>query len=220
MRKIFLLSAIALSGILCLQGCAQPQNNSITEQDQAAVTPAESQEQSGFSPAEAFEKTLCSADDALNWAKSQPVVVMQDAQCTAGKEVWQQFYETANAGKPASVLCANYYTLDNQNIAPELYEAEKDNYPQLFFSLIEYDGKEYTLKARMSSETTLDLSRTYQYLVHFEEQNPDGAVYKYTDEYDLMDDPSVTWEQLQQSMFSSSSLEWIRFNTVYCDSHD
>ena len=103
---------------------------------------------------ELFSK-VCSADEALRLSKESDVVVMEDLKCTSGKAVWDDFYESVSAGKSASVLCANYYTIDKEHMTEELYEQEKDNYPCLYFTLLEYDGNVFTTKCRDSKSETM-----------------------------------------------------------------
>ncbi|WP_295084084.1 immunoglobulin-like domain-containing protein [Ruminococcus sp.] len=172
------------------------------------------------SPEEVFENKLCTAEEALEWAYNNPVVVQDDTHITSGKDIWEQFFDSANAKKPASVMCVYNYVLHKESMAPELYEEEKDLYPQLFFCMLNYDGEEFHVKIRKSDETELDSDETYKYLLHLSAKNPDTALYRYTDEYVLVNDPSVTWEKLQRSMFSSQSGDWIKHSTVYTDMYN
>ena len=177
-------------------------------------------EETGFKPEDAFENMVCSADEAMEWALDKPVAVISDVKCVSGKDTWNEFLTSVNAKKPASVLLANYYELDRNSVSAELYEAEKDDYPQLFFSLIVYDGESFRLKARKSDEIKLDSDATYKYLVHLTGENNKGALYRYTDEYDLVDDPDVTLDDINQSMFSSQMSDWINHSTVYMEMYD
>ena len=105
-------------------------------------------------------------------------------------------------------------------MSAELYEAEKDQYPVLYFVLVEYDGGEYRVRVRDSRETTPETDETYQHLVFLTGENPESALTKYTDEYDLVDDPDITLEQLHRSMFSSQYGDWIPHSTLFTDFHD
>ena len=177
-------------------------------------------EETGFDTEDAFEHTVCSAEEAMEWASDKPVAVISDFKCVSGKDTWNDFLNSVNNKKPASVLLAHYYELDRNSVSAELYEAEKDDYPQLFFSLIIYDGERFRLKARKSDELKLDSDATYKYLVHLTGENNKGALYRYTDEYDLVDDPDVTLDDIEQSMFSSQMSDWIRHSTVYLEMYD
>ena len=156
-------------------------------------------------------ETMCSADEALELSRQTDTVIIEDLRCTSGKEVWSSFYNASSGGDKSSVLCAYYYTLDQDNVSVELYEEEKDKYPVLFFSLIEYDGEKYSIKTRDSSLSELDSQDTYNCLLHFENENYDI--------YILTDDPSLTLEEINRSEYSSNYNAFIKHTTVYSDYH-
>ena len=199
MKHYKVLAAALLSGLL-LSGCA-----------------ASGRKNDAFNPEEVFQTVVCPADEALSWAESQPVVVRRDSDCSSGKEIWDAFYGSVQAGKPASVLCADYYTLDDQNIDPELYEAEKDQYPVLFFTLVKYDGSSFNYQCRCSSGETLDSEDTFKYLLYMPQELPDTAKHRHSDNYVLTDDDSVTWDQIIQSMISSQYDDSVRYHIVHTD---
>lgn len=212
MKTAVRIAALLLS-TLFLTGCAASGNDRMNGDGSTPET-----EELMFSPANAFADVVCSAEEALKWAEENPVAV--SGEFSTGHEIIETFFNTANAGNPASVLCAKYYEIHPESMSAELYEAEKDQYPVLYFFLVEYDGKEYHVKVRGSSGTESDREETYPHFVHLTGENPAGALTKYTDEYDLVDDPAVTLEQIHASMFSSSSPETIRFTSVFTDHHD
>ena len=96
-------------------------------------------------------ETVCSANEALALSRKANAVVLETRGCTSGGDVWNAFYQTAQSGAPASVLCAHYLTLDPAHMSEELYEREKDKYPRMQFYQVEYDGKEYSVKVREST---------------------------------------------------------------------
>lgn len=161
-----------------------------------------------------FNKVL-SADEALAEAKKTDTVVLEDNGVTSGKDVWDSFYSKASKGKKASVLCAHYYTLDEQNISEELYEQEKDEYPVLYFYLIEFDGQQYHIKTRDSKSTAIETDETFKCLLHFTGKCPSTAIYEDYEYYILADDEALTYEQLEKSLFSSQSTDFIRHYFVY-----
>ena len=120
MKKILLVLIIALS-VISFCSCAR-EDNGVQE--------------------EMFNKVM-SADEALEMSMKTDTVVFEMKGCTSGQKVWDEFCAKTAKGKKASVLCANYYVLDLASISRDLYEEEKDYYPQLYFSLIEFDGKNY-----------------------------------------------------------------------------
>lgn len=166
---------------------------------------------------ESIFQTVCSADDALELAGKSDLPVFERQGCTSGKDAWDKFYETVSKGTPAAVLCADYYTLDSEHMSAELYEEEKDKYPKLFFSLVEYDGTVYSVKVRESSVEALDYQQSFRYLLHFSGDAPATARYSGYDNYVLVDDPSATWESIMAAMVSSQSSAAIRHHTVYRD---
>ena len=146
------------------------------------------------------------ADEALRLAKEGgEAVVLEGLVCTAGEELMTAFYDSVSAGKPAAVLTAFYYTLDPDRVAPELYEEEKDRYPQLFFYWTAYDGDRFTVTARQSTEETPEQPRTFAHLLHLRGEYPSQLALDGYDNYVLTDDPDVTWEQIEASMVSSQS---------------
>lgn len=160
--------------------------------------------------------TVCSADEALALAKSSGAVVFEFQGCTSGQDVWDAFYKDVSAGKAASVLCARYYTLDKEGVSEELYEQEKDQYPQLYFNLLKFDGKTYSVETRLSTEQKAESEETYAYLQHYTGDAPTkDALYEKYEYYVLTDDKDVTWDEISRSMFSSSSPDFIRHCMVY-----
>ena len=161
--------------------------------------------------------TVCTADEALSAAKEARVVVIEGLQCTSGKDVWDAFYKTVSAGKQAKVLCARYYTLNPDGMSAELYEQEKDQYPRLFFCLLQYDGKTYTVTVRKSDEAEPEHQDTFPYLLHLTGDAPPTGIYATYDNYVLLDDPTATWEGIEAGIFSSQFGAGYRHYTVYSD---
>jgi len=159
--------------------------------------------------------TVCSADDALELSKKTDTVVFEGLRCTSGSDVWDAFYQAVSNKSPASVLCAHYYILNKESMSEELYESEKDQYPKLFFYLIEFDGEKYTVKTRESTAETIDYQETFQYLLHFTGMAPATARYSSYDNYVLVDDPSATWEGIMAGIISSKFGAGYKHCTVY-----
>lgn len=158
---------------------------------------------------------VCTADEALEKAKASDTVVIGFKGCTSGSEIWDGFYERVDKGLPASVLCARYYTLDKEHVSEELYEADKDKYPQLYFFLLEYDGSTFNLKIRKSDEASVESQETYRCLLRMTGDAPKTALYESYERYVLCDDPDLTWEDIEKSMLSSVSPEFIKHCPVY-----
>ena len=161
--------------------------------------------------------TVLTADEALAQAKNTDTVVFEGNGVASGKDVWESFCKKAAKGEKTSVLCAYYYTLDEQNISDELYEEEKDEYPVLYFKLIEFDGQSYHVKTRDSKSSDIETDETYKYLLHFTGKGPSTAIYENYEYYVLADDEIQTWEEIEKGLFSSQLEDYIRHDSVYSE---
>ena len=163
---------------------------------------------------------VMSADEALEAAKRESVVVFEDSKCIAGDKIWDEFYKTAIRGEAASVLCASYHTLDRKNVSEELYQAEKDKYPMLFFEKLEYDGNTFKITVRLSTEEELDYEESFKYLMHYTGDAPAMADFSAYDYYVLVDDPTATWEEIMAGMVSSQMGTRVKHYAVYMNTFD
>lgn len=165
---------------------------------------------------------VCSADEALERAREAGIPVMEDLRCTAGQETMEAFYETVSAGKAARIVTLQYYTLDPAHVSAELYEKEKDQYPQAFFVLVEYDGTEYAVATRKTDEAEPERRDTFPCLLHLTGDAPSQAAYSAYDAYVLADDPAVTMEGIWAAMVSSdfSVASGCRHCTVFMNFKD
>lgn len=209
MKKLFIFALL-----FSLFGCFACTLSAANEKD----TPAPE----GETPAmdtETLFNTAMSADDALAAAKRARVVVMESVCVTSGREVWNEFYTKTEKGEPASVLIAQYYTLDPERVDPELYEKEKDDYPVLYFSLLTYNGESYAITVKDCRTCKADSSGEWKYLKHFTGSlRYTSSAYDEYDRYELLNDPDVTsWEQLEHGILSSQFGDYIPFHTVYVD---
>ena len=164
--------------------------------------------------------SVISAEEALRRSKETGAVVIEGLECTAGENVWSDFYKTVSKGEPASILVARYYTLDPTRVSAELYEQEKNEYPKLFFYNLTYDGETYTVTVRESTEKTSEQCESYQYLLHLTGNYPPQAVYASYDYYVLADDPDATWEEIEAGMVSSQLGAGVRHCAVFQNSFE
>ena len=160
---------------------------------------------------------LAKADEALSWAKQNGVAVCEDGKCTFGLDIFEKFFEDTENGMPGSVSCAHYYTLKKESVSEELYNAEKDTYPRLFFVNLEYDGESFILTSRKSDLAETDYSGSFKYLRHFTGDAPETAAYSTYNYYILVDDPEVTWEDILKGLVSSQSDAGYRHYSVLID---
>ena len=156
------------------------------------------------------------ADYSLEQAREDGCVVHEDVDIASGHEAWEDFLKASSSGKAAAVRLVNYYTLDDPSrYDPDYYESIKDDYPLLFVSGLSFDGKAYTVSGLEDSERW---EKTYSHLKRFEDKaETHSAVYDSYIRYVLVNDDTVTWNQLVHGMFSSRFGDSIPFHSVYTD---
>lgn len=151
-----------------------------------------------------------SAEEMLQKAKEESFLVMENFEITNGEAAWKEFFTTTNAGTPASISVAHYYTINKETMSEELYEKEKDEYPKIFFLSLSYDGKQYTLIERPGYMEEAERVRAYPYLVKFEGKPASvAAIFDRYEYYVLVHDENVTWKQLEWGMYSSQMGDYI-----------
>lgn len=160
-----------------------------------------------------FNGMYGTAEECLEWAKENDVVVVEDMEITSGEDLWYAFYNATRNGEAASILIASYYTLDEEAVSEELYEEEKDSYPVLYFEYIVCDGGPYyDLKIRDCSLETLDCEDSYLSLKHFEVPLSGEYVKGENDVIDafvLVNSSKATWDEIRNGMISSDSNDYI-----------
>ena len=125
------------------------------------------------------------------------LVVFEDMRCTAGEEIWQAFYQKVSNGESASVEFEQRYT-DEQGVTTHL-------------GSLRYDGHVFTLKDP-------EIDQTYRYLMHYTgEPSSPYATFSHYEYYVLVNDDSVTWEDIEHGMFSSQFGDQIDHYTVYAN---
>lgn len=164
--------------------------------------------------------TVCTADEALRVSKNGSAVVFEGMKCTAGDDIWDEFYQKVSRGKPATVLCAHYYVLDKENVSNALYETEKHLYPKLFFYRVEYDGEVFTVTTRESTEKESDYQEDFKYLMHYTGDASAQASFSSYECYVLVDDQTVTWDEIMAGMVSSQSDAGVKHCAVYQNTFD
>lgn len=162
-----------------------------------------------------------SAEGVLKQVKNEDYVVFENLRLTNGKRVWEKFYDKAMSGEACSVNVAHYYTLKEDSVSEEYYESEKDNYPVIYLAELTFDGSEYNIKVWNSDKTELDTDRTYKYLMHYTgEPDSPSAVFSRYDNYVLVNDNTVTYEDIQWGMYSSQLGDYIDHYSVYINHID
>lgn len=168
---------------------------------------------------ELFQK-LFTVEEGLEWAKTSDVVLMDKDGCVSGKALWEAFYEASTHGKPASVLMAHYMTIEKEKMSEEYYEQVKDEYPKLSITLLEYDGVEYTMKQRDCAKEYTGTGTVYKHLKHFTGEAPTEYAKTQYDSYnfyELLDDPTLTYEEILAASLSSYAPSQIREYPIYME---
>lgn len=153
-------------------------------------------------------------DYTLEDAKADGMVVFEDNEITSGQEIWDDFVENSKKGKETSVMLAYYYTLgDASQYSESYYEKAKEEYPLLFVHELSYNGSTYHLEY---NEDGQNYQFDYKYLKKYEEQpNYISADYTEFTRYILVNDDSITAEQIDKSLISSQTTDQIDFKMVY-----
>ncbi len=161
-----------------------------------------------------FEE-VAPADEALARCKTSAVVVIEESKCTHGEQLMKDFYDKTKKGEEAELLCAMYYNLDGENISEELYEQEKDNYPQLYYYLVSSKDDSYIVKIRKSDEEQIEQEASYSCLMHYQGDAPKGASFSSYDYYVLTRSDTVTWDEIEKGLFSSQLDDYIPHCMIY-----
>lgn len=155
------------------------------------------------------------SDLSLSDVKKSGCVVFEDGDITDGEEGWEEFLAKVENKEPATVRIANYYILDEEKCDSEYYESAKDEYPMLFIHELSYDGESYTIRWFEEGE---EISRNYKYMKKMvEEPVSDSAEFLFSIEYVLLNDETVTKEDIFRGLISSQMGAAIDHYTVFTD---
>ncbi len=146
----------------------------------------------------------------LEEVKAGEFVVFEDGNFASGQKYWEDFLKKCQSGKKATVYLANYYTLDQERVAPEYYKANKDRYPLLFVKELTFDGSYHLRWFDYGKEYT----ESYKYLRKLVDTTQYGD-YTSVVRYVITDHPTATWEDLWKSTASSVYGVQIPYRTVY-----
>ncbi len=155
-------------------------------------------------------------DFTLEDALYSEMLVLSGMDMISGEDVWEVFLDTAEEGKEAQVMIAHHYEIgDPEHYSAELYEQMKDDYPKLYVFLLEYDGEAYTLSHYEEDKL---YSYNYPYLIERIGLMNNAAMA--THGFYLVRDKEVTFHALWWSMFSSSLVDRVDYQTVFTESVD
>ena len=149
----------------------------------------------------------------LEDAKEDNCVVNEDGEVTSGKQVWESFLKKTENNEPATVRLVHYYTLgDKENYDEDYYDSIKDDYPKMYILDLEFDGTKYIWTDYSDEEPRVS---EYKYLMRYEENDPpEMATFNSAVYYVLVNDNTYTLDDIQWSMLSSQSTDWIDFHYV------
>ncbi len=159
--------------------------------------------------------TTMSAEEMLQKAINEDFVVLYEFQYLNGEDKWKEFYETTQAGIPATIHLAKYYTLDEVGVSEEYYEANKAEYPKIFLFTLCFDGEKYTITDRQGIMETAEMVRSYPYLVKLEGKPRSAtAIFDRYEYYVLVHDETLSWSEIEHGMLSSKMGDYIDHYSV------
>ncbi len=149
-------------------------------------------------------------------APEEQHVVFEDGDIVSGQRIWDAFVLEVYDGKSAAVTLEYKYTLgDPSRYDPEYYEEIKDDYPVCYVKELTFDGETFTITGM---EEEGQVTKEYRYLLKYTgEPGSATAVFKSYVYYVLTNDEPVTWEEIEQGMFSSQADAGIDHETVFSD---
>ena len=157
------------------------------------------------------------ADTALEEAIQSGNPVIMDGFAAHGQETWKAFLDSTRQGTPASVTVAVYITLDPNRCDDAFYEIFRQDYPALDLHELTFDGERYTLRTRSGEG---EFIQNFEYLMCY----PTAAISAVSSEepdtilrYVLVDDKTVTWEQIWNGTASSLPGAYIHHAFVYTE---
>ena len=163
----------------------------------------------------------------LDQALDSGFVMMENGSVIHGKDLWLAFCEKTESGEPASVRIGKYYTLDKTNADEEYYEAVKADYPALYLNELAFDGTRYTISPMHRDGTEYIVYEqpgydnpvtSWKYLMHYTgKPSSKTALFHTYDKYVLVNDDTVSWEDLERGLFSSQLGDFIPFCEVFCE---
>ena len=163
-------------------------------------------------------------EEDIEDAKAHGFVVMRGRESPYNRELMDEFMEKVEAHKSANVRIAKVHDA-SENMAPDLEMATKQDYPSLFFSEISFDGIRFTVFPvnKIDGEYVLaeregidSAKRTWRYLKRMTDiPRSENALYNSAERYVLVDDDTLTWDDLMSGVFSSRLGDYKPFEEIY-----
>ena len=173
-----------------------------------------------------YRSSRAAKDGDLERVKADGFVVMEDLHITSGEEVWTGFYKKVEQGIPCSVRTAQYFVYDDQ-YESELSVIRKNDYPALYLKELIYDGKQFLTRPLHFSDNDYisyclegdeSPEQTWKYLMHYSVEAPRAtATWTKCERYVLVNDDTLTWDQIESGMFSSQFGAFIPHDPIYAE---
>jgi hypothetical protein len=154
-------------------------------------------------------------------------VIMENGSVVAGKDKWSDFYEKTLSGSSAAVRLAYVYTTDKSDGSSGVYETAEDEYPNIFASELVYDGSGFVIGPLHYDGSGFVSSYVpgydnpvtgWKYLMHYTgTPRSQTALFTEYDRYVLVNNDSVSWEDLEWGMVSSRFGDYIPYTEVFCE---
>ena len=147
----------------------------------------------------------------LKDAKAADYVIISDDQVASGEDTWNDFVLLAESGTPAKIrIFYNYF------FSMLSSRAVMNTYDHL--TEVEFDGEKYISRSVGLGQQGQFQKKTYQYLMRYEgKPTSPWAKYDHFLRYVLVNDDTVTWEDIQRGILSSQSGDYISHEPVYTD---
>ena len=163
-------------------------------------------------------------EEDIEDAKAHGFVVMRGMESPYNSELMDDFLEKVEAHRSADVRIAKVHDA-SVNMAPDLELATKQDYPSLFLSEISFDGirfKVYPInkidgKYVLAERERIDSSRrTLKYLKRMTDiPRSENALFNSAERYVLVDDDTLTWDDLMSGVFSNRLGDYKPFEEIY-----
>lgn len=152
----------------------------------------------------------------LEDAAKDNCVIITDGDVADGEKEWKDFIKITSSGKAASVRLIHHYTLgDPAHYDPQLYEQIRNDYPKMYIIDLSYNGETYTVRSYQDGQ---EVVKTYKYLMEYQgKAESKFASYSKYLRYVLVNDNTVTWQDITNAMLSSAMVQIPEHYTVYVD---
>lgn len=152
---------------------------------------------------------------SIEQAKSDKCLIMENGDVTSGQTVFDAFLSATTNKEKAIIRIVKYYTMGDQSqYSEELYEQEKDKFPQIYITDVVFENGIYTTYFYENDGEGL-ITKTYKYMIKDEFTANPEAIFTTALYYVLVNDENITWDDIFNGMISSQSGASIDHFNVY-----